>query len=607
MKLSEKINKILWGYRLIFRIDGKYMFYISLRSAVSAVMPFVMIYFSSAIVDRISEETSLRNVMTYVVVLLVAEIVLNGIKEIAGARSEIHQSQWQLKQEQFYCDINNRMLYADLEDPELQLLKNRIRSNQSATGAGLDTQITCYSFLLTAFISITVSIFMTVGLFVNMAESSSTNAELVNSGVFTAAFLLLTLICISVSVWSNSVKFKRENEEWRTLPESNRLLHYIRSNLSNNLWAMDGRIYKWDGVVMDEIYKYTRAPKYIGNIYKIHRRYGTVNIGAMGVMRFFLYMFVGIKIYYKAFSVGKFIQYIGAIEQLVISATNMFIYMGILLNNVSYIKDIHKYCSHADTAEAGGCDVSEGTIEFSNVCYRYRTSNKDVLKNISLELKEGRKYAIVGENGSGKTTFVKLLCGLYKPTSGTVLMNGTDVSMVSPLRYYDKFSVVFQDFLLISASVGENVACDIEPNRERVLSALEKAGFSERLSKMTKGTDTVVYREYDETGEEISGGEAQKIALARAIYKDAPYVILDEPTASLDPVSEEEIYSHVNEMSSDKTVFFVSHRLSSCKFCDEILVFDNGSVVQRGCHEKLLSERDGKYFSLWNAQAQYYV
>ena len=186
-------------------------------------------------------------------------------------------------------------------------------------------------------------------------------------------------------------------------------------------------------------------------------------------------------------------------------------------------------------------------------------------------------------------------------------MNGTDVSTVSPTRYYDKFSVVFQDFSLVSASVGENVACDMDQDRDRVYSALDKAGFSERLSKMAKGTDTVIYREYDETGEEISGGEAQKIALARAVYKDSPYVILDEPTASLDPVSEEEIYSRVNEMNSDKTVFFVSHRLSSCKFCDEILVFDNGSIVQRGSHEKLLSEKGSKYFSLWNAQAQYYV
>jgi ATP-binding cassette subfamily B protein len=330
-------------------------------------------------------------------------------------------------------------------------------------------------------------------------------------------------------------------------------------------------------------------------------------MAAMGVMRFFLYMFVGIKVYYKAFSVGKFIQYVGAVEQLVSNATNMFIYFGILLNNAAYIEDIYTYCSHAETAVSKDGDVSEGTIRFSNVYYRYRTSDRDILKNVDLELKEGKKYAIVGENGSGKTTFVKLLCGLYKPTSGVVSMNGTDVSTVSPTRYYDKFSVVFQDFSLVSASVGENVACDMDQDRDRVYSALDKAGFSERLSKMAKGTDTVIYREYDETGEEISGGEAQKIALARAVYKDSPYVILDEPTASLDPVSEEEIYSRVNEMNSDKTVFFVSHRLSSCKFCDEILVFDNGSIVQRGSHEKLLSEKGSKYFSLWNAQAQYYV
>lgn len=607
MKLSDKIKKILWGYRLIFHIDGKYMFYISLRAIVSAIMPFVVIYFSSTIVDKISTGTSFRDVMEYVIVLLAAEIILNSIKEIAGAKAEIHQSQWQLKQEQFYCDINNRMPYVELEDPGLQLLKNRIRSNQTATGAGLDTQITCYSFLLTALISIAISIFMTIGLFVNISESDSQSAKLLNSRMFMIVFIVFMLVCIGISVWSSSKKFRKENEEWRSLPESNRLLHYIRSNLSNNLWAMDSRIYKWDDGIMDVIYNYTRDPKYIGNIYMIHRRYGTIDIVAMGIMRFFLYMFAGVKVYYKAFSVGKFIQYVGAVEALVSSVTNIFLYFGILLNNVLYIEDIYRYCSHAEIVESKGGDVSNGTIRFSNVYYRYGTSDRDVLKNVNLELKEGRKYAIVGENGSGKTTFVKLLCGLYKPTCGIVSMNGTDVSSVSPVNYYDKFSVVFQDFSLISASVGENVACDMVQDRERVLSALDKAGFGERLSKMTKGTDTVIYREYDENGEEISGGEAQKIALARAVYKDSPYVILDEPTASLDPVSEEEIYSRVNEMNSDKTVFFVSHRLSSCKFCDEILVFDNGAIVQQGSHEELLSEENGKYFSLWNAQAQYYV
>ena len=213
---------------------------------------------------------------------------------------------------------------------------------------------------------------------------------------------------------------------------------------------------------------------------------------------------------------------------------------------------------------------------------------------------------MVGKNGSGKTTFIKLLCRLYDPTEGEILLNGINIKKYDYEEYKTIFSVVFQDFKLFSFSLGENVAASVAYEEEKVISCLEKAGFGERLKNLEKGVHTYLYRNFDEDGIEISGGEVQKAALARALYKDAPFIILDEPTAALDPVAEFEIYSRFNEIVGEKTAVYISHRLSSCRFCNDIAVFDEGRLVQRGSHEELVADKDGKYYELWQAQAQYY-
>ena len=215
--------------------------------------------------------------------------------------------------------------------------------------------------------------------------------------------------------------------------------------------------------------------------------------------------------------------------------------------------------------------------------------------------------AVVGENGSGKTTFIKLLCRLYDPTEGEILLNGIDIRKYRYDEYMQLFSVVFQDFQLLSQPLGNNVSGNLNYDRQRARNALEDAGFGERLETLPQGLDTMLYKEFGENGVEVSGGEAQKIAIARALYKDAPFIILDEPTAALDPIAEAEIYSKFNDIVTDKTAIYISHRLSSCKFCDEILVFHQGAVIQQGTHENLLAEETGKYHQLWHAQAQYYT
>ena len=246
-------------------------------------------------------------------------------------------------------------------------------------------------------------------------------------------------------------------------------------------------------------------------------------------------------------------------------------------------------------------------IQLKNVSFVYPESEEYVFRNINLTIRAGEKLATVGLNGAGKTTLIKLIYGFYDPTEGEILLNGINIRKYNYADYIDIFSAVFQDFQILSLPLGQNVAASVNYDADHVLDCLKKAGFEDRLAELPQGLNTYLYKSFKEDGVTISGGEAQKIAIARALYKDAPFIILDEPTAALDPIAEAEIYSKFNNIAGDKTAIYISHRLSSCQFCDDILVFHEGTVVQHGNHDTLVSDECGKYYELWNAQAQYYI
>lgn len=248
---------------------------------------------------------------------------------------------------------------------------------------------------------------------------------------------------------------------------------------------------------------------------------------------------------------------------------------------------------------------NEYEFEFRHVWFRYPGSEQYVLRDINLKWRIGEKMALVGRNGCGKSTLVKLLCRLYDPSKGEITLNGVDIRKYDYDEYMALFSVVFQDSKLFSFSVAENVAASTEFNAERVEDCVRRSGLSERLDSMEEGINTYIYKDFDEHGVEISGGEAQKLCLARSVYKGSPFIVLDEPTAALDPISEHDIYTKFNSIVGTRTAIYISHRLSSCRFCDEITVMDNGEIVERGSHDELI-KAGGNYSKLWLAQAEYY-
>lgn len=253
-------------------------------------------------------------------------------------------------------------------------------------------------------------------------------------------------------------------------------------------------------------------------------------------------------------------------------------------------------------------ETSKFTFRFENVCFRYPGCTEDILKNVSCEIIGGQKTALVGENGSGKSTFIKLLCRLYDPTGGRILLNGRDVREYSCQEYRKAIAVVFQDYDMVPFSVKENINISTEPELSdpTVVEALETVGMQKKIVTLPEKERTYAYSRFHEQGVNFSGGEKQKIAIARALYKDAAVMILDEPTAALDPRSEYEIFEMFQSRVKQKTAILISHRLSSCRICDRILVFKEGEVVQTGTHDSL-SKVDGLYKALWEAQAKHYV
>ena len=271
------------------------------------------------------------------------------------------------------------------------------------------------------------------------------------------------------------------------------------------------------------------------------------------------------------------------------------------------------FFEHKENTVVEPVETTAGTrnppeIEFRNVGFTYEGSDKPVLKNLNFKIKAGEKIALVGNNGAGKTTIVKLLCGLYPPTEGEILVDGQSIDEIGIDKYQDKISVLFQDTTPISFSIAENVCgCDISQiDKERLDSCLKAAGIYEKIQSLPKKENSYITQTLEDDGILLSGGETQKLLLAKAMYKDGPFLILDEPTSALDPIAESKIYEEYNEMSLDKTSIFISHRLASTKFCDKIMFLDGGQIVETGSHDELI-KKGGKYREIFDIQSHYYT
>ncbi|SCJ00334.1 Lipid A export ATP-binding/permease protein MsbA [uncultured Flavonifractor sp.] len=607
-----KLNLRAWG--IWQKLCPQVFVSLLLSSVVKAVTPYVTIFLSARIIDELSGERRPDQLLRWVVLTLACTAVCALLQGVLTRWSNYAKGCAGQLDDQLYMDKMVALDYADVDRQAVFDLYAQIRQNENWSGWGLPKVISFFESFVTAVVQILGGVGLSVSLFLSPVPAGSGLAFL-NHPLSAVAILGLMLLAAVVS----PLCANRANRYWTdhaaTVRLANRILSFYPMVGMQRTRAADVRIYKQHENVCEPYLDQNDNFAPDSCISRIAR-------GPMGllnalsqcvtvVLTALVYAFVCLKAWAGAFGVGYITQYVGAITQLFQGLSVLLQTMGQIRANGEFLQLNFEYLDLPNRMYQGSLTTEKRAdrkyeVEFRDVSFRYPDTDQWALRHVNIRFRVGSRLAVVGRNGSGKTTFIKLLCRLYDPTEGEILLNGIDIRKYRYDDYMRIFSVVFQDFKLLALPLGENVAGAAEYDRVRAEKCLKDAGFGDRLATMPKGLDTWLYKDLTEDGVDISGGEAQKIAIARALYKDAPFLILDEPTAALDPVAEAEIYSRLNDIVEDRTAVYISHRLSSCKFCDEIAVFEGGQIVQQGSHDALLAEENGTYSTLWHAQAQYY-
>ena len=602
MTLKQHTAVFCRGVKTLFQLNRSGTVYIMLHAFLESVIPYVPIYFSAKLIDVIFGKASHSIILWYVVLTVGLVFLLNllctwmKIAEFVSWNSMCWQELW------MYSKKEMAMEYACTESHDIASLLERCRL-ESQTGYNLFYLYQSFQNLIKQGTNIIASIAMTVSFFLLDAIPLSIKLSLIGG-------IIITVIC---GIFTTARQEATNQNFFSKCVDINIFDHKFSDYLNNYNTGMDIRLYAMDDRIISSMVDYDA--KFYNMYVKSDAKRMALSLPftlLKHILKFGVYMILVAAVSEGAVSVGSIAKYVACIIMLLNAISQLVSTLQLTFSNNYYLRRYFSYFDIPNTMYQGTLTVekrldTEYYIEFKDVSFRYPNTETYALRHVNLKFKIGEKLAVVGVNGSGKTTFIKLLCRLYDPTEGEILLNGVNIKKYDYDEYMSIFSVVFQDFQLFSFTVGQNVAAAKEYDREHVTKCLIRAGFKERLDTMPAGTDTFLYKDYDENGVEITGGEAQKIALARALYKDAPFIILDEPTAALDPVSEYEVYHKFNELAGDKTAVYISHRLASCRFCDNIIVFDSGSIIQHGSHEILVADTNGKYYELWNAQAQYYT
>ena len=605
----------LRGMKELHKVSPKFFPLLTVYSVFSAITPYVTVFFSAQILKELATLRREENLWQWVI----AGVLCVGIAAIAKAmlyrRYNSLLNDLYGRKEILFIHKMFSLDFSELDKQENHDLRAQIQQNENWSSWGLMRVEEAYIGAVSSVIGLLSGIALTASLFTSPVPKSAGWLTVLNNPVF---ILVLAAMMIVVSILAGNLSAK-SMRCWSDFAEEatfgNRLFGHFGFIGQDKERSVDIR--------MNNQQKLVSAYWNTNSSFGVNGPFGKAAMGKMGVyaslgvcittlITGFIYVFTCLKAWGGAFDVGSITQYVGAATAMVTNVFALTDLLGIMKTNAPYLEKTFEFLDIPNSMYQGSLTTEKRAdrqyeVEFRDVSFKYPGSDIWALRHVNMKFKVGKRLAIVGENGSGKTTFIKLLCRLYDPQEGQILLNGIDIRKYRYDDYMNIFSIVFQDFQLICQPLGNNVAGSMEYDRERVEKALIDAGFGDRLASLEKGLDTFVYKNLTEDGVDVSGGEAQKIAIARALYKDAPFIILDEPTAALDPIAEAEIYSKFNDIAGDKTAIYISHRLSSCKFCDEIAVFYEGGVIQHGTHAELVADENGKYYELWNAQAQYYT
>lgn len=605
----SKAKLIKRMYREVHSLDRRLLPTTAVQAVIDSIKPFINIYFSARLITLLTQKADTSVIITNIALVLGINVVIFFLASFLNNYNENHRM--------MLLDLENKKVeeklynadYALLNDSEFKELLHRHEEAGKSRWARLPyfmwTTLQFTRGVLTTIISFIIIIpLLKVG-FVRTGNAFFERPLFIVTIVAAIAVMAGVILIVASKI---NKSYLEANEKYAEL---DRIFYSFIDILGDYKTGKEIRLYKEQNLI-DNITTQKILTDGEITLRKISMRTAKSSsfIAILGALvGFGVYLFIGVKGLFGLFGIGSLVLYCGSFMQ-IISGIMMFANtLGKLKEILSLARDYFKILEAESTMIYGNreLDLTNGfEIEFNNVSFKYPKSDIYALKQINLKISNGEKLAVVGRNGSGKTTFIKLLCRLYDVDEGEILINGINIKEYTRDSLNKLNSIVFQDYKILSLTVADNISANDECDKDMLNSALDKANIKDRIEAMPQKEKTYLYKDLDKSGVEISGGEAQKLALARALYKDSPIVILDEPTAALDPIAENEIYSRFNSFVENKTAIYISHRLSSCAFCDRIAVFDNAELVETGTHNELISA-NGRYAELWNAQASYYL
>lgn len=587
--LKSAFGTLKYFLPIAWRVHKGYFICSAINVIISALRPFVSIIMIPLIINELLGARDVTTLIIYAAVDVIGGSVLSLVYWLLTVVQEKYDEKFQ---NYFTEQISKRVMELDFQLTENKEALDQVeaaRTGMSWYSGGIHGMSQQLFSMLSAIITI-------FGVLVLIAL----NAPIL---------LLITAVLLFLSTIIKSKLNKIEIEAYKKLSKMNRLFGYFGFELTDFRFGKDIRLYGANDMMVNKWRFFTKNQTDTWK-WQADKQLplNLLNVIVDTARDFGSYLYLGILAILGKISIGTFSQMLSAGGTLHQSMQTLIGSVQEIIKRTNYANEYIKFMNYPAAIEKGTKHIENKphTIEFRNVSFTYPNTDVRVLNDVSITIKQGEHLSVVGLNGAGKTTFIKLLCRLYDPTDGEILLDGVNIKQYDYGEYMSVFAPVFQDFKLFSFSVRENIVLDGECEDSELDSLITQVGLADKINSYEKGTGTMLFKAFDKNGVEPSGGEQQKLAIARALFKKSPVVILDEPTAALDPVAEYDIYRQFDTLVGGKTAVYISHRLSSCRFCDRIAVFSDGRISEYGTHDGLVDLQDGIYAEMFAAQAQYY-
>lgn len=593
LKLKQLISNMRDMLGLAWKHNREYIFYSLLQLISNAITPFINIIAVKYLVDSIIYNYGFEKVIFIVVVMVGLNFVFGNLKTLSNNFVKLNAKKLMMPMS---ASFSSKAVEMDYEYTENMTVLEQM--NKAAFVLLNADNLELYLG------AINNGLIFIIQLIITSVIISSLNP-------------LIIILILGVAISSTIINLKTQKKNYALYSEMmplERRWKHLTDVAENLMYGKTVRIYDLDKFIIGKGKE--NREKYLKKFNKqaVNTQISNmISVTLTTIQGLVILIWLSTSVISAAITIGSFILLLNASKQFALSFGLLSNEIVNLYKNDNYINDFFvflKYESKLRSTEKKGAKVDckiPGVLEFKKVSFKYPNSDQYILKNISLTIHPGERISIVGENGAGKTTFVKLLMRLYDVTEGEILYNGINVKDYNYDDYMNVFSTLFQDYKIFALSIYENITFQEESSEKDLVNKIFKQyGVWGKIASLPNQGETIMSREYEEEGMELSGGQQQRLALCRAVYKNAPVIILDEPTANLSPVAEHDIYQHFNSMVKNKTAIYISHRLSSSKFCDKICVFDKGSIAEYGSHSELI-EKNGLYAEMFMLQSQYYV